>query len=250
MDWKSFGAGIKAGGFGRKLFTDLFKAIGGKLTGVYQTIVDATRKAFNAEATKDDFDFRQTIVSDARAMSDITKLRNWYKDYASKHRYRGMLIQGWLTYFQYDTPLTEQMLGYWDKRPLVLSFGVYLAKTGNLIEYGVNLHYLPRAVREAFLADIFDLFRNKYQGEMFSTDARPINEFDWKFLQTFVQKYGLDFAVHSYIPHLRKNTVVFDYQDWGKALALSSAFVGISDHELMKQYKQHLVNRKYKHRKQ
>lgn len=246
MDWKSLGSGILAGGYGRQLFTDLFKNIGGKLTGLYKTIVDATRKAFNAEVNKTDFDFKQRIISDAREMSNVIKLKKWYSEYAKNHRYQGILIQGWLTYFHYDTPLTGPNLLFWDKRPLVLSFGVYLAQTGNLVEYGINLHYLPRSVREAFLADIFDMFKAKYKGQMFSQEARPINEFDWKFLQTFVQKYGLEFAVHSYIPQLRKQTVVFDYQDWGKALALSSAFVGVSDQELMKNYKQHLLNRKRK----
>lgn len=244
IDWQSFGAGVFAGAFGRALITKLFSKVGGKLTGVYRTIVDATRRAFNDDVKKIGFNFRDRMSVDFRTYRNGKKLQAWLAEQQQYKAYRGLLLQGWLSYFSYPKPLGENSLEFWDKRPLVLSFGIYFAKTGRMVEYGINLHYLPRGLRLPFLADVFELFKAKFKGQMYSDEPRPLNGVSWELLQKLVDKYHLEFAVHSYIPELRRKTVIIDFQDWGKALALASDFTGITEVELQRMYRQHVTRKR------
>jgi hypothetical protein len=224
-----------------------FSELGQQVAGVYKVIVDATRSKFNELLKLGGFDVGKQIDGDAQRYSNPITQRLWINRYAKKHLYHGMLIQGQLYYFTYDDPLTKDKLAFYDTTPLVLSFGLNLAGTGNFVEYGINLHMLPMQVRKAFLIDIFNMFAKQYKDQMYSTEKRSINEFSWETLQSFVNKYSISFAVRSYIPERRKNTVMFDYADWGKAISLPSAkFVGITDAQLMKLYKQHVSDTKFK----
>lgn len=245
MDFKSFGAGFLAGMFGKKLIGNMLNKLSGAVTGVWKVIVDATRRAFNESIKAGTFDMKQRLNEDAAEYKNPIKLKAWLKSYIANHRYRGILIQGQLYYFTYDDPLTKDRLEFYDTTPLVLSFGTYLAKTGNMVEYGINLHMLPLDIRKAFLVDIFETYKNLYKGEMYSSKPRSINELNWESLQVFVDKYGIDFAVRSYITDRRKLTVIFDYEDWGKAVMLpSSQFVGITDRELMRRYKLYIATKR------
>lgn len=245
MPLKNSGSGIFTSLAGNSLLKQLFSKAGLALKGVYKTIVDATRSAFNREAKRENFSFKQLIEVDARKYSNPITLNTWIKKYAKQHQYYGILLQGQLFYFTYNDPLTKDSLEYYDTTPLVLSFGAYFANTGNIVEYAVNLHYLPKSVREAFLIDVFNMYRNMYKGEMHSSKLRPINAVTWETLKVFVDKYGIDFAVRSYLPERRLHTVSIDYQDWGKAICLpSSKFIGITDEALMQRYKLHLAERK------
>lgn len=245
MNWANFGAGFLAGLSGKTLLDKLFSLAGRALKGIFKTIIDATKRQFNEDVKSGKFDMRQTIDKDTKTYSRPEELKRWLKGYAKKHAYKGLLIQGHMYYFDYDDPLTKDKLEFYDTSPLILSFGIYYAKTGNIVEYGINLHMLPKNVREAFMIDIFNTYKSLYKSEMYSDKPRSINELDWQSLQKFVDKYGIDFAVRSYIPERRARTIIIDYQDWGKGLCLpSKAFVGITDAQLMKLYKQHLAERK------
>lgn len=223
--------------------------LGQQVAGVYKVLIDATRSKFNELLKLGGFDIGKSIDGDAARYSNPITQKLWIRRYMQKHSYHGMLIQGQLYYFTYDDPLTKDRLAFYDTTPLVLSFGLNLAGTGNFVEYAINLHMLPMQIRKALLIDIFNLFSKQYKGQMYSTEKRSINEFSWETLQQFVDKYAISFAVRSYIPERRKQTIMFDYEDWGKAVSLPSArFVGITDEQLMRLYKQHVADTKYKRR--
>lgn len=242
-----FGAGFLVGLAGRSLLSKLFKTVGSAVKGIYHVVMDATRRQFNSDVQRSDFNFRNTIEEDSRKYKNAVTLRTWFKKYAKEHRYRGLLIQGHLYCFTYDDPVTKDKLEYYDTTPLVLSFGVYYAETGNIVERGINLHFLPMDVRKALLLDIFNAFKDRYKGKMYSSKPRSINELDWEFLKQYIVKYGIDFAVRSYISDRRRNTIIFGYEDWGKAICIpSSKFVGIDDRALQRRYKAHLVDLKRK----
>lgn len=245
MNWTSFGAGVAVGAFGVGLIKKLFNAITGAFQGFFKFMMSETRQRFNEDVFKGSFSMERQMQDDFKAFSNPNEARRWLLLNLKKMRYNGILLQGRLFLFQYDEPLTKDQLEYYDTEPLVLSFGLYLAKTGNLVEYGINIHYLPIKIRQAFMTDIFELFRKQYKDEMYSDTPRPVNQFNWEVLRTFVDKYGIDFAVRSYIPERRKNAVLFEYADWGKACMIpSKGFIGTDDRAITRQYKQHLRNAK------
>lgn len=245
MNWLDFGAGFLAGLTGRSLVSKLLSfvtGIGRQIRGVYKVMLDSSMRSLNADAQRRDFNFKDRIEADAEKFKNPVTLKTWVKKYAKQQRYKGMLIQGHLFAFTYNDPLTKDKLDYYDTTPLVLSFGLYLAQTGNMIEYGVNLHYLPRKIRIAFLTDIFNDFKIRHNGEMYSSKPRAINELTWEELQKYVKRYGIDFAVRSYIPERRDKTFIIRYEDWGKIVNMpSSKFVGINDVQLERLHKQHLA---------
>lgn len=246
MNLKSFGAGFLAGLAGGTLLRKLLVAAGKGVRGLYQVILDETKQLFNDDVVSGTFDMRKTIESDFQKFRSPSSIRTWLRTYVKKHRYHGIMLQGQLYMYDYD-PLHKDTLEYYDTSPLVLSFGLYYAKTGNLIEYGVNLHMLPIQIRKEFMTDVFNLFKKQYRGQMYSNKPRSINEFSWETLQTFVNKYGIDFAVRSYIVERRKNTIIFDYSDWGKAVMVpSKGYVGTDDKTLIRLYKHYMLQRKLK----
>jgi len=57
---------------------------------------------------------------------------------------------GKLYLYAYDAK-NKDTLPVWDKFPLILCLGSKVAKNGNLLFYGLNLHYVPPRVRQEFL---------------------------------------------------------------------------------------------------
>jgi hypothetical protein len=245
MNWLDFGAGFLVGWSGRSLISKLLSlasVFGRQVKGVYKVILDATKRAFNSDVQRRDFNFKDMIQEDAKKYKNPVTLRTWLKKYMLEQKYRGLLIQGHVFAFAYEDPLTKDKLEYYDTTPLVLSFGIYFANTGNMIEYGINLHYLPRDVRVEFLTDIFNEFKRRYKGQMYSDKPRAINELTWQELKKYITKYGIDFAVRSYIPERRRHTIIVRYEDWGKIINMpSSKFVGTNDRQIERFYKQHLT---------
>jgi hypothetical protein len=240
MNLKDFGAGFSFGMLARTMVSKLFKRIAEAANGVFRATVTNLRAQFNESVKTGKFDMKTSIQESKDTYRSGSEIRNWAKAYYNTNKYNGPLLQGHLYVFDYPDPLTKDRLAFYDTSPLALSFGLYHAKTGNLIEYAVNLHLLPSEIREAFITDIFELFKKRFKGEMYSEDPRAINEFNWQILQTFVDKYYIDFAVRSYIPSRRRNTMYIDYPDWPKALLLpSKGFVGVDDRQLIRLYRLH-----------
>lgn len=245
INWKSVGAGVLVGLASGALLSKLLSRVGNKLLGFFKTIVDATRKEFNEQVEHGNYKFDDDFDAKQKEFSSPAKLQQWLKQQLRQHRYNGILLQGHLYLFNYDNPKTFDALEFYDRSPLVLAFGTYMANTGNLVEYGVNLHYLPAKIRKAFMTDIFELFRKQYKGKMYSNEPRPINEFDWQQLQTFVDKYGIDFAVRSYITTRRTATIAFDYVDWSTAVLVPSAGIMLGGRAVRRSYDDRFLERLY-----
>lgn len=243
INWSSFSAGFATGLAGGSLLRKLLQSVTRAIQGFYRAILDDTRKAFNDRVTKGEFSIRRQIESDAKEFKNQRTLKAWFTEYAKKHSYRGLLVQGHLYYIDFYDPLLKDKLEFYDQKPLVLSFGIYLADTGNLVQTGINLHMLPHDIRIAFVSDVFELFRAQFKGVMYSDKPRKLNEFTWETLKRFIDKYHIDFAVRSYIPERMHNVVMIDYQDWGKALALSGFYIGTNERELVKRYRDFIRNK-------
>lgn len=219
----SAGAGFLLGLAGGTLVNRLLSKLGRGIKGFFKAIVDATREEFNRQVQSGEFDFKQNFDDTYKEYGNKTdKIRKWLQKYLPDHRYNGILLQGQLYLFRYEDPKYKEELEYYDPSPLVLAFGTYMAETGNLVEYGVNLHFLPLKIRKEFMNDIFTLFKNQYKDEMYSDKPRAVNEFTWETLQPYVDKYHIDFAVRSYITTLRTQTITFDYKDWPMATLIPS----------------------------
>lgn len=243
LDWKSAGAGFLLGLVGGTLLGRMLSKLGNKIIGFFKAMVDATRKEFNEQVESGQYDFNDDFDSTYNEHANQPgKVRTWLKRYINGHRYQGILLQGHLYMFNYLEPKTEEHLEYFDTSPLILSFGTYMANTGNLVEYGVNLHFLPLKVRKAFMSDIFDLFKKRYKGKMYSDKPRQINEFTWEQLKPFVDKYCIDFAVRSYITTLRTSTISFDYKDWAMATLIPSRGFKAGGKAIQNKYDEKVIN--------
>ena len=72
------------------------------------------------------------------------------------------LTWGKLFHFEYD-PITADRLSYWDKSPMVISLGKH--PNGNIL--GMNINFLPKAVRYWMVGVVF----NVYEGSIISAAA-------------------------------------------------------------------------------
>lgn len=244
IDWKSFGSGVAVGLVGGALLSKLFGSIGRGIKGFWKLIMNATRREFNDLVRGGQYDFKEDFDQTMKDFDTSEKVGRWLRTYAPDHLYAGLQLQGQLYMFDYDDPLGAEQgtLDAWDTSPLVLNFGLVLANTGNIVEYGINLHWLPKEVRKEFMSDIFNLFKEKYDGEMYSNKPRAINAFGWEQLQEYIEKYGIDFATKAYIPQRRTHTIMFEYQDWAKATLIpSKGFAGISEKQVELNYQRHLA---------
>lgn len=209
--------------------------------GIFQSTVDEERAAFNQRVKEGKFNAEEMFSSGETELPTAREAKAWFLKYAQRHKYKGVLLQGQLYSFAYTNPLHKATLDHFDTFPLILSFGVYFANTGNIVEQGVNLHYLPPKVRSAFLKDIFELFAKQYQGDMYTEKARPINAFTYDVLRQYIDEYGIDYAVHSYIPFLRRNTVMYEFQDWGRAVRVETrGFSGVTIEQIKEMYYEHM----------
>jgi hypothetical protein len=244
--FKPVGSGTSLKAMASKLFNTVKGAAVRLMTGLFSSDMTEARVTFNKSVQDGSFDMLESIDNARKEINTGDKLKQWLTGYVkSGHDYRGVLLQGHLYYFAYPEPLTKEELEYYDPYPLTLCFNVAYKMTGNLVEYGLNLHYLPRKVRKLVVNEIFELFKARYRGQMFTSEPRPFNEFAYKDLEKLVEKYQIDFAVRSYIPSLRKATIRFDYQDWPKALLIETkGFKGITEKQLIQLYYKHVQESK------
>jgi hypothetical protein len=246
-DFRSVGSGLSLKTMASKLFSSIKGSAVRLVNGLFRTQMDETKTDFNKRVKAGSYKLMDEFDKAREEINDGTKLRAWLKDNMKDNEYKGVQLQGHMFYFAYPEPLTKDELEYYDPFPLVICFNVAFKGTGNLVEYGLNLHYLPRKVRRLVVNDIFELFRKKYNGEMFSAEPRAFHEFSYRDLYSLIDKYHIDFAVRSYIPRLRKSTMHFNYQDWPKAILIETqGFKGITEKQLIQLYYKHVTEHKIK----
>jgi hypothetical protein len=126
------------------------------------------------------------------------------------------IIPGGMYMFLYDAKLKEK-LPYWDQFPLVLPF----RKVPDGF-YGINLHYLPYALRFKLLGALHT-FAND---ESMSDDTRL--KFSWRMLDASSRFAPVKACVKHYLhDHLRSKFLQIKYPDWVTASQLPvERFVG------------------------
>ena len=126
------------------------------------------------------------------------------------------ILPGNMYMYLYDAKLKEK-LPYWDQFPLVLPFRKV---SGGF--YGINLHYLPYALRFKLLGALHSLAIDKDAGE----DTRLL--MSWRLLDSSSKFAPVKACVKHYLfEHVRSKFLRVKYPDWVTASQLPvERFVG------------------------
>lgn len=124
---------------------------------------------------------------------------------------------GRMYFFEYDAKHKDK-LEVWDRYPLIIPFSATTAKDGATIVYGLNMHYLPPALRlVAFRA----LLGFKHEARYRKTTEL---QFDWQAIKGLTQYKYFEHAVHAYrMDHVRSVFVEIPAQSWELMLFLPVA---------------------------
>ena len=127
---------------------------------------------------------------------------------------RRTLTSGQLVIFRYPNPKTPmKQLKWFDMHPMVLILEKKNSH-GNL--FGVNLHYMPRPMREKFLIWVLKKNRNAIKGDKRIT-------MDYETVLGFLKPFGMHkIALHQYIPARVASAEVISYSNWKKVVELRS----------------------------
>lgn len=142
---------------------------------------------------------------------------------------KGLLqfIPGKIYTFQYD-PLNKDILDYYDKRPIILVCGQWVASTGNTIVTGINLNFLPPIARvntlEYYFQGVGEDLQKAYEETQKDNKVSIIKK-AYEILQSVASLFdvfnragqiGYQFAMRNYIvdsKHMRQSVIV-EYDDW------------------------------------
>jgi hypothetical protein len=136
-------------------------------------------------------------------------------------------IPGKVYTFRYD-PVYKDLLDYYDKRPIILCCGEWIAEsTGNRIVTGINFNFLPEIAR----VNTLEYYYRSVKGDLdqaykitSETDHVSFIKRALIVLQDIVQSFnifnktgqiGYQFAMRNYIvgEHMSQNVIV-EYDDW------------------------------------
>ena len=135
-------------------------------------------------------------------------------------------LPGSIYMFGYPNPINKDILSYYDKRPMILVIGSFLAKTtGRNILQGINLNFIPEKQKVALLDTYQRIFRNDLRDAERNSDkglvgqAKNIAKYlvDWALMTSvFVNKgkIPLNFAVRNYDIKGVLNPVLIELEDW------------------------------------
>lgn len=169
---------------------------------------------------------------------NTAKSLDWFRKYVGRSFNRvgtGVLFRdrdlwkesftiGKLYTFEYD-PKHKDTLPIYDRYPMMFPFNTYRAKDGMTIIVGLNLHYLPPALRMvAFKAML------KFKSEPRYRKSTRL-KLEWEALKAMSEHRLFKQAVHAYrLDHLRSVIVEVPAQSWELAIFLPTArWVGSED---------------------
>jgi hypothetical protein len=137
-------------------------------------------------------------------------------------------IPGKIYTFQYN-PVYKDILDYYDKRPIILVCGEWIAdSTGNRIVTGINFNFLPEIARvntlEYYYQSVKGDLENGYEKTL-KTDKVSFIKKALIVLQNIAQTFnvfnragqiGYQFAMRNYIigSNTMKDPVLVEYEDW------------------------------------
>lgn len=161
------------------------------------------------------------------------KSLDWFRKYVPKSHNRigtGVLFRdqklwksgvgvklGKMYTFEYDA-LHKDTLPFWDRYPLIFPFNAYTSKAGKPIMLGINLHYLPPALRMVAFKALLKFKTEKRYRKSTRLD------FDWQVISALSESKHFEKAVHAYrLDHVRSKFVEVPAQSWEIALFLPTA---------------------------
>jgi len=131
------------------------------------------------------------------------------KNYGSRFR------TGMIHVFRYDNPKYEKELEWWDRNPVVLALDPF---EGN--DFGINLNLLPVAFKEDMLDFIYDRMQGQIKssslGKGGNATAQGQLTLTYNGAKTFLERFGLDFALRQYIPNRKANQKIVNYENWAR----------------------------------
>jgi hypothetical protein len=158
-------------------------------------------------------------------------------------------VPGRIYTYKYD-PKYKDVLAWYDERPLMLSIRHFKAEsTGNLIETGINLNFIPPQMRVLILQSLYNVYhpimeannmldnkkRSGKQRALFTESYDYMGVLDWIF--DMVSKTAYRFAIRNYIKQRVYYPKAISYSDFGKcALLLTKDTVGASLDDIFKEY--------------
>jgi hypothetical protein len=159
------------------------------------------------------------------------KSLNWFRNYVGKSFNKigtGVMFRdrslwgsapqmGKLQFFEYDA-LHKEDLPVWDRYPLIFPFAAYTSKEGKAIFLGLNMHYLPPALRMVAFKALLKLRSEK----RYRKNTRL--EMEWSTLKAMSESKYFAHAVHAYrMDHVKSVFVEIPSVSWELALFLPLA---------------------------
>ncbi len=137
--------------------------------------------------------------------------------FRDRSMWKQKIILGKLYFFEYDA-IHKDTLPVWDRYPMVYFFDTYRSKKGDKIYLGINLHYLPPALRFVAMRALLKLkTENRYRK---STRLRMT----WDKLKAMAASKLFEHAVHAYrADHFKSVMVEVPAQSWEMAIYLPLA---------------------------
>jgi hypothetical protein len=162
---------------------------------------------------------------------------------------RGNLLKpGKIYTFNYSAKTYLDPLPYYDTNPMILSLGVNTS-VKPLIEYGININYLPNEIKEKFLDSVYTAYKSSINENIKGLNSQRADKqkelsITYKMIKPLVDKYYLGFAIKNYIPERKTNVKVISYENWHHALLLETAsFIGASKTKVRFDYIKYIKNK-------
>ncbi|QPI17848.1 DNA end protector protein [Pectobacterium phage POP12] len=120
---------------------------------------------------------------------------------------------GRLYTYVYDAKYKDT-LPYWDRFPLIVFLGAGKSKAGNVVMYGLNLHYIPPRARQEFLEE---LLKRGY-GSTTRLSNKTVLKVNWSKVKSM---RGSELMIKAYLPSQLKSPMAeIAPKDWAKAVWL------------------------------
>lgn len=155
-------------------------------------------------------------------------------------KYSSRFRTGMIHVFRYDKPKYEEELEWWDRNPVVLALDPV---DGN--DFGINLNLLPVAFKEDMLDFIYDRMegqiKTKSLGKGGKATAQGQIPLTYNSAKIFLESFGLGFALRQYIPALKSNQKIVNYENWARiALCDFIELNGASIGQIRYRFRNHL----------
>ena len=181
---------------------------------------------------------------------------NWFKESLDARdkldvKYtRKRFEPGKIYVFKYENPVTQETMPWWDKAPVVLALD---NPERDHTDYGINLNLLPAKFRQEILDQLYTRLNSKIQNNIKGIKAsdaikqRPLVDLKYAAVKTYLDRFGLGFAIRRYLPNLKKNQAVVSYESWPKIAICEFAKIhGASIGQIRKEFMQYNVENRSK----